>query len=89
MKIVWTTQARREVLDIIAYVARFDPVAAQALLARLDAVVLPLAEHPYLCRPGRVAGTREMVDSPNYIIVYQVADTIQIVSVVHTRRRYP
>lgn len=89
MDIVWTEQARHEVSTIVGYVARFDTIAAQALRQRLEAVVLPLAEHPYLCRRGRVAGTREMVVSPNYIIIYRVAHVIQIVSVLHTRRRYP
>jgi toxin ParE1/3/4 len=52
--------------------------------------VLPLAEHPFLFRPGRVPGTRELVAHPNYIIVYRVlVDRVEIVSVLHARQLYP
>jgi len=52
--------------------------------------VLPLAEHPYLYRPGRVAGTREAVVHPNYIVVYRVAtEAVEVVAVVHARQHYP
>ena len=48
-----------------------------------------IADHPYLYRPGRVAGTREAVVHPNYILVYRVRETIEILAVLHARRRYP
>ncbi len=52
--------------------------------------MLPLPEHPYLFRPGRVSGTRELVAHPNYIVVYRVTDDrIEIVNVVHARQKYP
>ncbi len=54
-----------------------------------DAVLL-LPEYPWLFRPGRVEGTRELVAHPNYIIVYRVTDdAIEIVSVLHARQQYP
>lgn len=41
-------------------------------------------------RVGRREGTREAVLHPNYVLVYRVgADTVEIVSVMHTRRQYP
>lgn len=49
-----------------------------------------LPDRPYAYRPGRVDGTREMVVHPNYILVYRVgSDAIYVLSVIHTRRRYP
>jgi toxin ParE1/3/4 len=60
------------------------------MLERLETAVLPLSEHPYLFRPGRVAGTRELVAHPNYIIIYRVlSDAVEITKVVHARRQYP
>jgi plasmid stabilization system protein ParE len=41
-------------------------------------------------RPGRRAGTREMVVHSNYILVYRVEEKlVRIVNVLHTRRQYP
>jgi addiction module RelE/StbE family toxin len=45
---------------------------------------------PYLFRLGRVAGTREHVVHPNYIVVYQVGnEVIDILRVLHSRQQYP
>jgi toxin ParE1/3/4 len=56
----------------------------------LQDATLPLAEHPYLFRPGRVSGTRELVVHTNYVVVYRVLTTsVEIVAVLHTRQRYP
>lgn len=89
MEIIWSPEARSEVQAIVAYIADFDPVAARGIRQRLEAVVLPLAEHPYLFRSGRIVGTKELVVSPNYIIVYRVTDHVSIISVLHARQEYP
>ncbi|GBL53588.1 hypothetical protein PCLA_01f0743 [Pseudomonas citronellolis] len=52
--------------------------------------MLPLAQHPYLYRHGRVPGTREVVVHPNYILVYRIdAECIEVISVLHSRQEYP
>ncbi|MDV3455407.1 type II toxin-antitoxin system RelE/ParE family toxin [Sphingomonas sp. HF-S4] len=48
-----------------------------------------LPAHPHAYRPGRVAGTREAVVHPNYILIYRVSEIIEIVAVIHARQRYP
>jgi toxin ParE1/3/4 len=56
----------------------------------IEGAVQPLAEHPYLFRPGRVPGTRELIAHPNYLVVYRVtAEQVEIVSVLHVRQQYP
>ena len=49
-----------------------------------------LAAMPFMCRHGRVAGTREAVVHPNCIMIYAVTDTeVRILSVIHARQNYP
>lgn len=49
-----------------------------------------IVNHPYLYRSGRLPNTREAVVHPNYILVYRIGtETIQIVSVLHSRKQYP
>jgi len=50
-----------------------------------------LAAHPYLGRPGRVAGTWELVvTSTPFIAVYRVInDRIEILAVFHGNRMWP
>jgi plasmid stabilization system protein ParE len=49
-----------------------------------------LPSHPFMYRPGRVAGTREAVVHPNYILVYRVGEElIEILAVLHARQQYP
>ena len=58
--------------------------------ALIEQSILPAAEHPYLFRPGRLAGTREVVTHPNYVVVYWVTRMhIEVVNVLHTRQQYP
>ncbi|ENZ5480720.1 type II toxin-antitoxin system RelE/ParE family toxin [Serratia marcescens] len=86
----WTDEAKTGLYTLLAFIAERNPVAAEALLQRIEESVIPLAEHPYLFRPDRVNGTREMVVHPNYIVVYRVlAAHIEIVGVLHARHEYP
>ncbi|OLU25163.1 type II toxin-antitoxin system RelE/ParE family toxin [Pseudomonas sp. PA27(2017)] len=90
LPIVWRATARDDLLQIIRYIANEDSKAARQLKERLESVVLPLAEHPYLYRFGRVPGTRELIAHPNYILVYRVAaDAVEVVNVLHARQQYP
>lgn len=41
-------------------------------------------------RSGRVAGTREALVHPNYIMVYRVtAEAVRVLRIIHTRQLYP
>jgi len=45
----------------------------------METSIMPAAEHPHLFRTGRVAGTREIVAHPNYVLVYYVInDRIEV-----------
>jgi toxin ParE1/3/4 len=90
LPVVWRAEARAELAEIIRYIANENPPAARRMKERLEACVVPLAEHPYLYRPGREPGTREIVAHPNYIVVYRIAaECIEVVTVLHARQEYP
>jgi len=91
LPIVWLASARDDLRQIITYIAHENPSAARNMKQRLEASVLPVAEHPYLYRQSeRVPGLREIVAHPNYLVLYRVAETrIEVVAVTHARREYP
>ena len=90
LPIVWLPSARRNLATIVAFIAQDNPAAARSMKSLIEAATLPLAEHPYLFRVGRVPGTREVVAHPNYIVVYRVtATSIQVLRVLHARQQYP
>ena len=84
--VVWSTLASEQLEQLMAYIADDSPGAAQSLLNRIVEAAERLAEHPYMYRTGRKAGTREMVVHPNYRVALGMID---IVSVIHARREYP
>jgi toxin ParE1/3/4 len=88
--VVWRGTAKRNLADIIAYIADRNPPAAKRLKSVIEDSVLPLLAHPLIFRKGRIEGTREIVAHPNYIVVYRVQeDCIEIVNVIHARQQYP
>jgi len=90
LPIVWRARARDSLVGIVRHIAVRNPAAARRSKTLVEQSVLPASEHPYLFRPGRVPGTREVVAHPNYIVVYRVAaDRIEAVHVLHARQQYP
>jgi addiction module RelE/StbE family toxin len=90
LTLVWRASALDDLDQIISYIAERDISAADGLQAAIEACAERLAEHPFMYRTGRVAGTREAVVHPNYILIYRVtADAVEIISLVHARQEYP
>lgn len=90
LPVIWRADARSNLAEIVSYIAERNPSAARRVREMIEAAILPVAEHPYLYRFGRVPGTREVVAHPNYILVYRVAvDCIEVVNVLHARQQYP
>lgn len=89
MLVDWRPEARAALYQILDYIDERNPVAAEELHEAIEAAVTALPQHPYLYRYGRVAGTREIVVHPNYLVVYRVTDRIEVVTVLHARQEYP
>ncbi|WP_314326026.1 type II toxin-antitoxin system RelE/ParE family toxin [Comamonas aquatica] len=90
LPIKWRPQARKSLAQIVRYIGEHNLIAARTMRQRIEDSVLPLSEHPYLFKPGRVPGTREIVAHPKYIVLYRVeADCIEVLDVVHSSQQYP
>lgn len=90
LRLVWTDDATSDLFAILDYIGARDIAAADRLNDLIQHAAGRLSRHPYIHRPGRLSGTREAVVHPNYLIVYRVGrDAIEILAVVHARRRYP
>ena len=88
--IEWRQTARADLLTIVDYISDDNPDAAQQLKDDIEAKVAKLAEHPKLYRPGRVAGTRELVVRRNYVVVYaEDARVVSILRVLHAAQQWP
>jgi len=90
MKVEWLPKAREQLYGYVRRIAEDSPQAAIDLAREIHAKTDSLATYPLRCRAGRVAGTREMVIKPNYIVVYRIAgDEVQILRVRHARQQWP
>lgn len=91
VRIVWSRRAIRHLVAVRDYIAKDTPENAGAVPARIVKSVDLLANQPQMGRPGRVPGTRELVvpDTP-YIIPYRVrGEYLELIAVLHGRRRWP
>lgn len=91
MHIKWLKKVLRNIEQIHEYIARDNPVAAVRITLKIQQAVSQLADTSYIGRLGRVEGTRELVilQTP-YIVIYRIkGETVQIIRVLHSSRKYP
>jgi toxin ParE1/3/4 len=93
MKVRWTDPAAENWERAFDYIAQENTAAALRIAENILDLTEMLTMHPHAGRPGRVAGTRELVvaNSP-FILVYGVdagEDVIWIYAIYHGRRRWP
>jgi toxin ParE1/3/4 len=91
MLVMWSPRARRAREAAIDYIARDRPNAALRLLDVIPRQVKLLAADPKIGRPGRVAGTRELVISETpFILVYRIdGEAVWILHFLHGARQWP
>lgn len=90
LPVIWLDEALQDLAIITTFIAEHSTVAANKINDSIFEHADMLGEHPLLFRPGRVAGTRELVVHPNYIIVYRVTvSAVEILNVLHSRQAYP
>ena len=91
MKLLWSATARAEMRAAFTYIASQNPKAARRVLAEIRTSAAKLALFPSLGRPGRVAGSRELVITRTpYVAAYCVRqDAVIILHVFHGARLWP
>lgn len=91
MKIEWTEAAKAHLLGLDAYLYERSPAGADRVVDAIYESVGRLEHFPFVGRPGRVAGTRELVvTTTRYIVAYRIRkEIIQILAVMHGAQRWP
>ena len=91
MRIRWQDDAINDLIQVRRFIAMDNPSAAARVAYRIRRAVPVLADQPGMGKPGRIPGTRErvLVDVP-YIIAYRVeGNSVVILRVLHTSRKWP
>jgi toxin ParE1/3/4 len=91
MEIIWRPAATYDLELARRYIELHNPDAAQRTFARIMTAISRLSNRPHIGRPGRVAGTRELVISgTRYLVAYAVTERqIEILAVMHSARKWP
>lgn len=90
MKLIWRPETHIDRERIMDRISQDNPEAA----ANLDEVFESKGElarqRPTLYKKGRVEGTREIVATPSYVIVYTIKDEcVEVLRVMHARQQWP
>jgi len=91
MELRWTEEAADDLERIADYLFKFTPGHAERIVRTLYDSPARLLTAPYLGRPGKKPGTRELVvSSLPYIIIYAVGEeVIHVVRILHGAQKWP
>jgi addiction module RelE/StbE family toxin len=91
MRVKWTRKALDNLDKAVEYIAADKPTAASNVARKILTAATKLADQPGMGRPGRVAGTRELIITGlPYILPYvEKEGTIFILRVMHTSMKWP
>jgi addiction module RelE/StbE family toxin len=90
-KVSWLGGALADLRGIKDHIGRDNPAAARRVVKAIKDGADLLKDHPGIGRPGRLAGTRELVirHYPFILAYRQTEAALQVLAVVHTSRRWP
>ena len=90
MRVVWTPEAEQDREEVWDYIASDSAAAAARMDELFSDAAAQLADFPELGRPGKIAGTRELIPHENYRLVYEIdGGTVWMLALVHTARLWP
>jgi toxin ParE1/3/4 len=82
VNVVWRPAARDDRQQIFEYLFDRNPEAAREIETRLILAADSLTTFPHRGRPGKVAGTRELLTVWPYVLVYEVDDAVGLVRIL-------
>ena len=93
-QIIWRVRATADLLGIICYIGKDNPLRAESFSKKIKEKSKPLAQHPLLGRTGRLPGTRELVVHPNYLLIYRQIEragspVVEILRIKHITQLLP
>ncbi len=90
LKVIKTDQFLLDIDDVVVFIAQDNVSPAMTLETRIHQQVDSLCDPNFPRRPGRKAGTLELVVHPNYVVVLQqTGQTVTVLNVLHVARQYP
>ena len=90
MQLVWKPMALEDRERIFDWLSAQNVQAAIALDDEFDLFSERVCIDPLIYRESRVAGLREAVIWPNYIMIYQIQGVeLHIVRIIHHAQRWP
>ena len=91
MSIRWLPQAQSNRLEQLEYIAQDNPLAAINQDEEIERQINMLLAHPQMGRPGRVAGTRELViSSTPFVVIYRLQEqSIEVLRLLHSAQQWP
>ena len=91
MQIRWQDDAFNDLIQVQRFIAMDNLSAAAKVANRIRSAVPELTRQPGMGRPGRVPGTREkvLVDIPCIIAWRVEEDSVVVLRVLHTSRKWP
>lgn len=92
LRLAITRLGKLDLDELITYIGRESPKAAVEVASRILGQIDLLKEQPEIGRPGRRAGTRELVvPNTRYIVAYRIdaaQEVVQILRILHTSRTW-
>jgi addiction module RelE/StbE family toxin len=91
LTIRWTRHAIADIDDIYDFIPANNPRTAMSIVDRIDRVITSLTTHPRMGRPGRLAGSRELVVARTpFVVAYRLRGrAVEVLGVIHAARRWP
>lgn len=90
MRLVWRQEALDDRDRIMDRISQDNPEAAAVLDEIFEFKGEIARQRPTVYRRGIAEGTREIVATPNYIIIYAIKDEcVEVLRVMHSRQQWP